>query len=122
MLTVMLWIVISSASAFIFFDYCFEHYQRSKIRQARLMLEESAKAIEAYRIVNGKYPSNLAKAIQNDKVPYDPWGNQIIYRTIPSVKIISTGPDGRQSSDDIVVELSEYDVGNITAIKKEDIQ
>ncbi|MFH0803442.1 MAG: type II secretion system major pseudopilin GspG [bacterium] len=90
--------------------------------KAVIQIREMMKALELYRLDNGKYPSTeqglqaLAEQPTSeplplkwrqymDKIPKDPWGNDYIYLcpgTHGALDIISIGPDGKEGEDDIM--------------------
>ena len=99
--------------------------EETRITQAQVQIKELQKTLEMYRLDNGKYPTTeqgLISLVQKpsgeprplkwkqyiDAVPKDPWGNDYVYLSPGpkgSVEIISLGPDGKESEDDI--KLSE---------------
>jgi general secretion pathway protein G len=95
--------------------------EESRITQAQVQIKELAKALELYRLDNGKYPTTeqgLKALVEKpsgeprplkwkqymDAVPKDPWSNEYVYLS-PASKapfdIVSLGPDGKESEDDI---------------------
>ncbi len=90
--------------------------------KAVTQIREIMKALELYRLDNGKYPSTeqgLQALVEQpasepqplkwrqymDKIPKDAWGNDYIYMcpgTHGAFEIISLGPDGKEGEDDIM--------------------
>ena len=89
---------------------------RGKIKVAQIKAYELSRLIDFYKIQFGNYPSNDngwnalinppdGSAIIND-IPNDPWNNQYLYiypgiHNLNSPDIVSRGPDGIFSTDDI---------------------
>ena len=86
-----------------------------------IQIKEIMKALEIYRLDNSRYPTTeqglkalVEKPVSEpaptrwkqymSEMPKDPWGNDFIYLA-PGTKgaydIVSLGPDGKQSEDDI---------------------
>lgn len=100
--------------------------ERGQLDTARTQAMELAKAMDAYKVLFGRYPTNSegvhslmtppggGKAII-ERVPKDPWAGEYVY-TIPGVKnpgkfdIRSNGPDRTEGGGD--------DVGNWPADEK----
>ena len=100
----------------------FGQVSKSEITAARAQLDALDKALQAYRIDVGRFPSTAQglralTARQGDEprwrgpymqaeVPADPWGNPYVYRQPGSVgkdfDLLSWGPDGKAggSGDD----------------------
>lgn len=93
----------------------------SRLTQAQVQIKEIAKGLEMYRLDNSKYPTTeqgLKALVEKpttdpvpnkwkqymETIPQDPWGNEYVYLS-PGTKapfeILSLGPDGNQSEDDI---------------------
>lgn len=90
---------------------------------AKVQIESFATALDMYHLHNGTYPttqqgldalikkpttSPIPKRYPKEpymkNIPDDPWGNPYIYRCPGehgSYDIISTGPDGEESDDDV---------------------
>jgi general secretion pathway protein G len=81
-------------------------------------------ALDAYEVDNGYYPKSLQDLIQQpsnaknwhgpylDKLPTDPWGNPYVYyypgkHNGSSYDLLSVGPDGKEGTDDDVVNWSK---------------
>jgi general secretion pathway protein G len=93
--------------------------EKGQMDTARTQAMEIAKALDTYKVMYGRYPSNSeglnalvsppgGKSIM-ERIPKDPWGGEYIF-TIPGVKnpgkfdIRSNGPDRSEGGGD--------DVGN----------
>ena len=122
-----IWLLLAAVCGVALFCLYRYFYEPSQMRQARLHLTETAQSIKEYKIVHGTLPQKLeALGVRPDMplqmankpktaavVPArprlqlsDPWGRPIVYRKKPSVALISTGPDGRPSDDDIIVNVN----------------
>jgi len=123
-----IWLLLAAVCAVALF--CLHHYfyAPSQMRQARLHLSETAQSIKEYKIVHGILPQKLetlsslrtepamhklttkattAKQLLKPRLRLsDPWGQPIVYRKTPSVALISNGPDGRPSADDIILNVN----------------
>ena len=88
----------------------------SKIRTAIIQSKEIGKALDIYKHNTDKYPSmdvglSVLTDPENgypvmDSIPLDPWGEQYVYmypgnKNLDKPDIISKGPDGKLSEDDI---------------------
>ena len=94
----------------------FNRLESGKISTAKSQSLEFSKAIELFRLDNNRYPT-IAEGLQGlanppsglpyiEEVPKDPWGNEYIYiypgqRNTSKFDIVSRGPDGIESDDDI---------------------
>lgn len=96
--------------------------EEAKITKTVVQIRELMKALELYRLDNGKYPSTeqgLQALVEQptsepqplkwrqymDKIPKDAWNNDYIYLcpgTHGALDIISIGPDGKEGEDDIM--------------------
>ncbi len=95
--------------------------EETRVSQAEVQMKEIAKALELYRLDNSRYPTSeqgLKALVEKpttepaptrwkqymDTMPKDPWDNDYVYLA-PGAKspfeIISQGPDGRASEDDL---------------------
>jgi general secretion pathway protein G len=92
----------------------FSHIGKSEVRVAKMQIDAFEKALEAYRLDTGHYPTTeqgldaLSTAPPNESrwagpylkkaVPPDPWGNKYIYKAPGQhgdFDLISLGRDGR---------------------------
>jgi len=96
----------------------------SKIKGTKAQIEMLSTALDAYRLDNGRYPTqdeNLTALVEKPanlpnwagpylkkkELPKDPWGNAFVY-TIPPVKggldydLYSLGPDGKPDGDGLI--------------------
>lgn len=81
-------------------------------------------ALDAFEVDNGYYPKSLQDLVQQpsnaknwhgpylDKLPTDPWGNPYVYyypgkHNGSSYDLLSVGPDGKEGTDDDVVNWSK---------------
>ncbi len=98
--------------------------ERARVTAAQADIKGGIKsAIGQYEVDNGFYPKSLQDLIvqpsnaknwhgpyfDSGKVPMDPWGNPYVYyypgkHNVASYDLLSTGPDGREGTDD--------DIGN----------
>ena len=91
-------------------------FARAKIKTAQIQCRELARLLEIYKIQFGSYPDTKLgwKALVTppdkipliSKIPVDPWNNQYLYlypgeHNVDGPDIISRGPDGKFSEDDI---------------------
>lgn len=124
-----IWLLLAVACGAALFCLHRYFYEPSQMRQARLHLTETAQSIKEYKIVHGMLPQKLETLGVRPDAPLrmaspkttaiapvkarlqlrDPWGRPIVYRKTPSVALISTGPDGRPSDDDIIVNINTED-------------
>jgi general secretion pathway protein G len=89
---------------------------KAKIKAAHIQSYELSRLLDIYKLQFGNYPSekegwnNLLFPPDNipliKKIPMDPWDNQYIYmypgeRNLTSPDVVSRGPDGIFSQDDI---------------------
>ena len=123
-----IWLLLAAVCGVALFCLYHYFYAPSQMRQARLHLSETAQSIREYKIVHGALPQKLetlsalrveqplhklaskpalVKPLKPRLLLHDPWGGRIVYRTTPSVALISNGPDGRPSDDDIILNVNE---------------
>lgn len=96
----------------------FGQLDNSEQKTAKAQIESIGRALDAYRIDTGNYPSQSIglAALQNNlesspkwngpyvqkDIPHDPWGNPYQYSLEPSeefFQIVSFGKDGKQGGD-----------------------
>lgn len=106
-------VIIGLLAAFVGPRY-FSQIGKSEVGVARAQVESFTKALDAYRLDVGRYPSTdegLSALVQRPSaaskwngpylqrsVPPDPWGNPYVYRSPGSAReyeVISLGKDGR---------------------------
>ncbi len=89
--------------------------KRASIAATRTTIAAIATAIDAFEVDNGTYPGSLQDLIsstgsstwqgpylQGKSVPADAWGNAVGYsKSGNSYELVSSGPDGVRSGDDI---------------------
>lgn len=79
-----------------------------------MKLDQIRKAVEAYNMINSRYPESLIEIINKEYIAkddiFDPWGNRIDFINSPKgVVIKSSGEDMKfGTEDDIVVGPPEY--------------
>ncbi|MBL8525944.1 MAG: type II secretion system major pseudopilin GspG [Betaproteobacteria bacterium] len=103
----------------------FSQLGKSERKVAQAQLEAFAKALDAYRLDVGKYPTTeqglaaLTSRVGNEAkwggpylekaVPVDPWGNPYVYRS-PGEKgdydLLSLGKDGQPGGADDAADIS----------------
>lgn len=89
---------------------------KAKIKAAQIQAYNLSRSLDIYKLQFGKYPdekdgwSALVSPPDGipllEKIPIDPWNNQFIYlypgeHNLSNPDIISRGPDGKFSNDDI---------------------
>lgn len=89
---------------------------KAKIKAAQIQAYSLSRSLSMYKLQFGEYPNekegwtaliNPPDGIQLlDKIPVDPWQNQYIYiypgeHNLNSPDVVSRGPDGLFSDDDI---------------------
>ena len=95
----------------------FNQLQRAQVETARTQIRSLSDALELYKLALRQYPSTgeglnaLVSPKNNEKpflqaVPKDPWGNDYVYinpgaRNANGFDLMSYGPDGVQSEDDV---------------------
>lgn len=95
----------------------FNQLQRAQVETARTQIRSISNALELYKLALRQYPSTgeglnaLVSPKNNEKpflqaVPKDPWGNDYVYiypgaRNASGFDLMSYGPDGVQSEDDV---------------------
>ncbi len=82
----------------------------SKVRTARIQIEDLSAALDLYRLDTGRYPANLEALVKEDtpgwngpylkktRVPKDPWGRDYHYRhpgEHGDYDLFSLGADGK---------------------------
>ncbi len=82
----------------------------SKVRTARIQIEDLSAALDLYRLDTGRYPANLGALVKEDtpgwngpylkktRVPKDPWGRDYHYRhpgEHGDYDLFSLGADGK---------------------------
>ena len=92
------------------------YLSESKLKTARIQIQEFSAALDLYSLDNGRYPSaneGLTALTQkpegattwngpylkSNSVPNDPWGRQYVYKSPGQhgpYDIVSLGPDGRE--------------------------
>ena len=99
--------------------------ENSKIRAAKVGVDNLKAAVVAYNIEKGKYPSDLKSFVEasGDDEPiveggegalYDPWGTEYKYeKKGKRFVVISAGPDGEfGGDDDIRSDVTKRSTGN----------
>lgn len=99
--------------------------ENSKIKAAKVGVDNLKAAVVAYNIEKGKYPSDLKTLVEasGDDEPiveggegalYDPWGTEYKYeKKGKRFVVISAGPDGEfGGDDDIRSDVTKRSTGN----------
>ncbi len=99
--------------------------ENSKIKAAKVGVDNLKAAVVAYNIEKGKYPSDLKSLVEasGDDEPiveggegalYDPWGTEYKYeKKGKRFVVISAGPDGEfGGDDDIRSDVTKRSTGN----------
>lgn len=99
--------------------------ENSKIRAAKVGVDNLKAAVVAYNIEKGKYPGDLKSLVEasGDDEPiveggegalYDPWGTEYKYeKKGKRFVVISAGPDGEfGGDDDIRSDVTKKSTGN----------
>jgi len=103
----------------------FQQLGKSEVTVAKSQVQSLARALNAYRLDTGHYPSNeqgLNVLNQHpdsepkwngpyleNSVPADPWGNPYVYRFVPSkndFEVISLGKDGKPGGEGEAADVS----------------
>ena len=103
----------------------FQQLGKSEITVAKAQVQALARALNAYRLDTGHYPSNeqgLAVLMQRpdsepkwngpyleNSVPLDPWNNPYAYRFVPAnndFEVISWGKDGKPGGEGEAADIS----------------
>ena len=78
----------------------------AEIGVAKAQMKNLKTAIQRYRQVNSQYPQTLeeiAKYMEDNKIPKDPWGEPYIYQMTDSGFMLhSKGPDKAEGTEDDV--------------------
>jgi len=102
----------------------------SKVKTARLQIENFGSALDLFYLDTGRYPSGSeglealtqrpsdasvwnGPYIKGTRVPADPWGNKYQYRVAadhqPPYEIISLGSDGREGGSGTAADISNVE-------------
>ena len=100
--------------------------EKGKVRQAKIMLNQLADAVETFYMDCSYYPSSLEELVtapgqceswgpepylKNGKIPKDPWKSDFIYTTANgSYEIISLGKDRKQGGEKFSTDISSKDL------------
>ncbi len=103
----------------------FQQLGKSEVTVAKAQVQALARALQAYRLDTGHYPSNeqgLAVLMRRpdgepkwngpyleSSVPLDPWNNPYTYRFLPArsdFEVISWGRDGKPGGEGEAADLS----------------
>jgi general secretion pathway protein G len=114
------------------------YLETSKVKSARLQIDNFAKALDLYYLDAGRYPntsegldalvrkpaavSNWAGPyLKGEKLPPDPWGNKYNYRAPGEhgkYDLYSYGADGREGGAGNDADITSWDLGPATASNK----
>jgi general secretion pathway protein G len=89
--------------------------KRASIAATRATISAVGAALDAFEVDNGTYPNSLQELIsdtgnatwqgpylKSKSLPADAWGNALSYsKSDNSYELVSSGPDGTRSGDDI---------------------
>ena len=114
------------------------YLETSKVKSARMQIDNFAKALDLYYLDAGRYP-NTAEGLdalvhkpaadgnwagpylKGEKLPSDPWGNKYNYRSPGEhgkYDLYSFGADGREGGAGNDADITSWDSGPATASNK----